>query len=121
MPSTRKGTFTPLYLTIGYGNREGYDRTPATLRDTAHSHDQTLVARGAVMGMAGAPVQVRNPEGQGVQTLNAAFMGSDLPVAGFALIEAASLEDAVEMAAQTPCTICYGVVEIWPLVQDDVG
>lgn len=28
----------PKFLTIGYGDREGYDRTPQRLRDAAHAH-----------------------------------------------------------------------------------
>ena len=36
-------------------------------------------------------------------------------VAGFALIEAASITEAVELASQTPCSVAHGVVEVWPL------
>lgn len=111
----------PRYLTIGYGDRAGYERTPQALRDAAHAHDQTLVAQGALMGIAGAPVQVRNPERSGTEILNAPFLASDLPVAGFALIEAASIEDAIKQVAETPCAICYGVVEVWPLVSREPG
>lgn len=111
----------PQYLTIGYGDRAGYDRTPKALRDAAHAHDRALVARGAVMGIAGAPVQVRNPEACGVQTVNAPYLSSDLPVAGFALIEAASLDEAVRQVAQSPCAIAYGVVEVWPLLSPDAA
>ena len=46
----------PRYLTIGYGDRAGHDRTPQALRDAAHAHDRILVTQGAVMGIAGAPV-----------------------------------------------------------------
>mgnify|MGYP001451904953 CR=1 FL=1 len=44
-------------------------------------------------------------------------MSSALPVAGFALIEAASLEEAVEMVSQSPCAVAHGVIEVWPLKQ----
>ena len=27
------------FITIGYGDQEGYDRTDATVRDAAHAHD----------------------------------------------------------------------------------
>lgn len=109
----------PRYLTIGYGDRAGYDRTPQALRAAAHAKDDALRDKGVLMGIAGAPVQVRNPEGAGIETLNAAYQTSDLPVAGFALIEAASLEAAIREVSQTPCAICYGVVEIWPLLEPD--
>jgi hypothetical protein len=106
----------PHYLTIGYGDRAGYERTPLSLRDAAHAHDDFLVGQGALTGIAGAPVQVRNPENSGVETLNAPYLASDLSVAGFALIEAASIEEAIRQVSQTPCAICYGVVEVWPLL-----
>jgi hypothetical protein len=44
-------------------------------------------------------------------------MSSTLPVAGFAVIDAASLAEAVEIASQTPCAVAHGVVEVWPLRQ----
>ena len=110
----------PRFLTIGYGDRAGYERTPKVLRDAAHAHDRILVTQGAVMGIAGAPVHVRNPEDCGVQTVNAPYLSSDLPVAGFALIEAESLDEAIRQVAQSPCAIAYGVVEVWPLVTPDL-
>ena len=54
-----------------------------------------LEAHGAVMGVAGTPVQVRNHDDAGVSTTAGAFLRSELPIAGFALIEAASVEEAV--------------------------
>ncbi|BCJ74856.1 hypothetical protein CS0771_44000 [Catellatospora sp. IY07-71] len=32
------------FVTIGYGSREGYDRTDPALRDAAHAHDDRLRA-----------------------------------------------------------------------------
>jgi hypothetical protein len=42
-------------------------------------------------------------------------MRSALPVAGFAIIEAPSMTEAVEMVSRTPCAVAHGVVEVWPL------
>ena len=42
-------------------------------------------------------------------------MKTDLPVAGFALIEADSIEEAVKMVADSPCAVASGVVEVWPI------
>jgi hypothetical protein len=68
-----------------------------------------------VMGIADAPVQVRNPDAVEVATTNGPFMSSRLPVAGFAVFEAATLAEAVKMVSQTPCAVAHGVVEVWPL------
>lgn len=111
----------PRFVTIGYGDRAGYDRTPPAVRDAAHAHDARLCRAGAVAGTAGEPVQVRNPEAGGVRTLRGPFLRSDLPVAGFGLIEARDLEEAVAMAAATPCAVAHGVVEVWPLEERPAG
>lgn len=103
------------FVTIGYGDREGYDRTAVAVRDAAHVHDARLQKDGALMGIAGAPVQVRNPDAAQVETADGPFMKSSLPVAGFTIIEAANLAEAVEMVSRTPCAVAHGVVEVWPL------
>ena len=67
------------------------------------------------MGIAGQPVQVRNHDGAGVDTTDGPFLRSDLPLAGFAIIEAATVEDAISLVSKTPCAIAHGLVEVWPL------
>jgi hypothetical protein len=104
------------FLTVAYGDQVGYDSTPQALRDAAHDHDAGLVAGGAVMmGVLRDPVQVRNHQGQGVTTDTGPFLTSALPVAGFALIEADSLDEAIAQVAQTPCAVADGVVEVWQI------
>jgi hypothetical protein len=105
----------PKFVTIGYGDQEGYERIDASVRDAAHAHDAKLQKDGVLMGIARTPVQVRNPNAAQVETTNGPFMSSSLPVAGFAVIEAANLGEAIDIVSQTPCAVAYGVVEVWPL------
>jgi hypothetical protein len=105
----------PKFVTIGYGDQAGYDRTPQDVRDAAHAHDAQLQKAGVLMGIAGAPVQVRNPDAAAIETDSGPFMNSSLPVAGFAIIEAASLSDAIAIVSKTPCAVAHGIVEVWPL------
>ena len=74
-----------------------------------------LVAGGAVMGIAGDPVQVRNHDAAGIQAQAAAVLRSDLPIAGFTLIEADDLRHAIELASASPCAVAREVIEVWPL------
>jgi len=85
------------------------------MRDAAHAHDARMKAGGALIGVAGTPVQVRNHDGTGLQTTGGAYMRSDLPIAGFAVIEAADLQEAIKLVSGTPCAVAHGVVEVWPL------
>jgi hypothetical protein len=103
------------FVTIGYGDQAGYDRTDPAVRDEAHAYDAGLYERGFDMGIAGRPVQVRNPDAAGMTTQDGPFMSSALPVAGFAVIEAATLAEAAKIVSQTPCAVAHGVVEVWPL------
>ena len=103
------------FITIGYGDEQGYHATDGAVRAAAHAHDARLATEGVAMGMAGTPVQVRNHDAAGTEVAEGPFMRSSLPVAGFAIIEAATLEEAVELVSQTPCAVAQGVVEVWPL------
>lgn len=103
------------FVTIGYGDQAGYDRTDQAVRDRAHDHDARLLGRGTDMGVAGQPVQVRNHDAAGMTTQDGPFMSSSLPVAGFAIVEAPTLAEAAGIVSQTPCAVAHGVVEVWPL------
>jgi hypothetical protein len=104
------------FITIGYGDESGYDKTGVHVKQAAHEHDVWLLEHGAIVGMAGTPIQVRNHENSGIRTDEGAYLKSELPIAGFALIEADNAEEAVKLVAKTPCAVAYGVVEVWPLI-----
>lgn len=104
------------FITIGYGDEAGYERTTTQAKDAAHVHDAWLVERGAIVGIVGSPIQVRNHQNRGTRTDEGAYLKSDLAIAGFSLIEASTREEAVELVAKTPCVVAYGVIEVWPLI-----
>ena len=103
------------FITIGYGDQAGYDRTPRAVRDAAHEQDAKLRSEGTLMGIAGTPIQVRNPNAARTEIRDGPFMSSALPIAGFAVIEAADLAAAIEKVSHVPCAVAHGVVEVWPL------
>lgn len=107
------------FVTIGYGDEKGYERTAPEVRNAAHAQDARLQKDGAVMGVAGEPIQVRNPDAKGVKVTKGAFMTSALPIAGFAIIEAPDLAAAIEMVSEVPCAVAHGVVEVWPLKEPE--
>jgi hypothetical protein len=107
----------PWFVTIGYGDSAGYEQTDPGVRDEAHAHDERLRSGGVLMGIAGTPVQVRNHDGAKVEITAGAFMTCELPIAGFAVIEAPDIEQAARLAAGSPCAVAQGVVEVWPLVE----
>src|SRR5262249_23964217 len=105
----------PTFITIGYGDAAGYARISDECKRAAHAHDAALGAAGALIGRAGNPVQVRNPDDSGVRSEPGPYLSSALPIAGFAVIEAEDLAAAVEQVSHAPCAVAHGVVEVWPL------
>ncbi len=109
----------PKFVTIGFGDQAGHDSAPPEIRAAAHANDAALQRKGAVMGIAGAPVQVRNPDATGLRTAPGPYRSAALPVAGFAIIDAPDLDAAIALVARSPCAVAHGVVEVWPLMQPD--
>ena len=104
------------FVTIGYGDEAGYQRTAPDVRDAAHAHDARLADGGVRDGHARAHrSRYATTTPPGCTTQEGSFMTSSLPVAGFAIIEADTLAEAVEMVSRTPCAVAQGVVEVWPL------
>jgi hypothetical protein len=103
------------FIAIGYGDTAGYQRVSEERKQAAHAHDNELRAAGALVGIAGHPVQVRNPDGANVRIEPGAYLQSTLPIAGFAVLDAEDLDAAIERVSQTPCAVAHGVVEVWPL------
>ena len=48
----------PKSVAAGCGARAGYDGTPAPISDAVHVEDARLVAKSAMLRIAGTPVQV---------------------------------------------------------------
>ncbi len=103
------------FITIGYGDRAGYVQTDPSVRDAAHAHDARLRADGVLMEWPVIPFRCAKHDGAGVRTTAGPFMRSGLPIAGFAIVEAASAEEAARLVSETPCAVARGVVEVWPL------
>jgi hypothetical protein len=103
------------FITIGYGDEAGYNRVSDECKQAAHARDDELRSAGALIGAAGHPVHVRNPDSAGVRTEPGSYLQSTLPIAGFAVLEAEDLDAAIERVSQTPCAVAHGVVEVWPL------
>ena len=90
----------PKFVTIGYGDETGYQRTDDAALYAAHAHDKTLREAGVEMGIARSPVQVRNHDDLGVKTEDGSFMQTALPLAGFAIIEADTDRDHFMSASE---------------------
>ncbi|MEU4779922.1 IS3 family transposase [Micromonospora sp. NPDC023633] len=98
------------------GHTYGADRVHRQLcRDGIRVGRKRVERLMAAQGWQGAFLRRGWRGGAAVTTEDGPFMSSVLPVAGFAIIEAATLAEAIDIVSRTPCAVAYGVVEVWPL------
>jgi hypothetical protein len=102
------------FLCLAYGNEEGWNRlTEAEKRDVL-TQDAVIRGRGSLMAAVQAKVTcVKNWDGN-LEVSQTPYVNLDLPLAGFSVIEADSIDEVVELVANTPCARASGVIEIRP-------
>jgi hypothetical protein len=104
------------FLCLAYGAEKDWKLLSRTEQDALLAEDAKLQERGALMGaVEPQAVTVTAWDGQ-IHMLPGAFARHEIPLAGFSIIEAESLEAAAQMVAGTPCARARGAIEIRPVL-----
>lgn len=103
------------FLVLAYGAEEDWRALSEEQRSQLLAQDDVLRGRGDTVAALGPATTVRTwdaaqPVRQG------AFMTSPVPLAGFGVIEAGDLAEAVALVGRTPCAVAKGAVEVRPLL-----
>jgi hypothetical protein len=97
------------YLCLACGGEKDWNAP------SKNEQDEVIRKRGALMGAMGTAVTtVRAWDGKPAMT-DGAFANSRAPLAGFSIIEAADLDEVIQLVAQTPCARATGAIEIRPI------
>jgi hypothetical protein len=100
------------YLVLAYGAEKDWDALTQSEQQALLAQDDVLRKRGdLVAAVEPATTNVRAWDGTPT-TCEGPFASSPAPLAGFGIIEAASLEEVVQLVAQTPCARAKGAVEV---------
>ncbi len=103
------------YLVLAYGDEKDWKVLSKREQDALLAQDEVMRKRGDIVA-AVQPTATMVRAWDGIPaTTDGTFAISDLPLAGFGIIEAANLEEAVRLVAQTPCARAKGVVELRPI------
>jgi hypothetical protein len=103
------------YLCLAYGDEKDWNKLTSEQQEEYLAQDEVLRQRGDfIAAVQPSATMVRAWDGT-PSTVRGTFAASELPLAGFAIIEAADLEEAVQLVAGTPCARARGVIEIRPL------
>jgi hypothetical protein len=103
------------FLCLAYGDERAWNALSAEEQAELLAQDEVLRRRGdLVAAVDTVTTTVRTPD-RTPSTTTGPFATSNLPLAGFGIIEAADLEEAVRLVAQTPCARAGGAVELRPI------
>ena len=104
------------FLCLAYGAEKDWKALPKAEQDVLLAQDEVLRERGALMA-AVEPVVTTVTAWSGTPLVTKkAFAPSDVPLAGFSVIEAESAEHAARLVADTPCARAHGAIEIHPIM-----
>ena len=104
------------FLCLAYGDEDGWNELSHEEQREALAQDQMIRDRGNLMAAVQTSVTaVRNWNGR-LQVQQEAGTKRELPLAGFSVIEAASLEEVIGLVSTTPCARARGVIEIRPFL-----
>ncbi len=103
------------FFCLAYGSEKDWNALTKEEQDALLAHDEVLRKRGVLMAAVQTKVTtVRAWNGVAITT-DGAFADSKVPLAGFSIIEAADLNEVVQLVAGTPCARAKGAIEIRPI------
>jgi hypothetical protein len=110
------------FLCLAYGDEEGWNTLSEEEKREALARDAVIRDRGNLMSAVHRTVTtVRNWDGN-LEIDEGTIAGTELPLAGFSVVEAANVDEVIQLVSDTPCARARGVIEIRPFWNvDDSG
>ncbi|MBS0451385.1 MAG: transcription initiation protein [Proteobacteria bacterium] len=109
------------FLCLAYGDEAGWNRLSASRKEEVLAADAAIRARGALMSAVQPEVHtVTNWDGH-TRLTDTPYAKHALPLAGFSVIEAESVEEVIRLVEQTPCARADGYIEIRALWETSAG
>jgi hypothetical protein len=103
------------FLCLAYGAEEAWNALAKSEQDALLTTDQTLRDRGdLVAAVAPRGTVVRAWTGTPI-TSDGPFATAPVPLAGFSILDADTLDEAVALVKDSPCARAGGAVELRPI------
>lgn len=110
------------FLCLAYGDEDGWKSLSEDEQREVLAQDAVIRDRGNLMSAVQTKVtSVRNWDKK-LEVTDGPYAQHKLRLAGFSVIEAASLNEVIELVSNTPCARARGVIEIrpfWDLRSED--
>jgi hypothetical protein len=102
------------FLCLAYGDEEGWNSLSEDEKRDALAHDKVIRDRGNLATAVQPKVtSVKNWDGN-LEVIDEPLAKPELPLAGFSVIEAESLDEVIALVSNTPCARARGFIEIRP-------
>lgn len=99
------------YLCLAYGSEKDWNKLTSSEQNALLAQDEVLRQRGDLVS-AVEPTAITVRAWDGTPTTDGDFADATLPLAGFGIIEAEDLNEAIQLVANTPCARANGAIEI---------
>jgi len=100
------------FLCLAYADEAGWNSMSEEEKREVLAQDAVIRSRGNFMSAVQTTVtSVRNWD-QNLEISHGAFAGTELPLAGFSVIEARDVDEVINLVSNTPCARAKGVIEI---------
>lgn len=102
------------FLCLAYGDEAGWNSLSEDEQREVLAQDQTIRDRGNSMAAVQTKAtSVRNWD-RSLKVTDGPYPQHQLPLAGFSVIEADSIEEVIQLVSNTPCARAKGVIDIRP-------
>lgn len=103
------------FLVLAYGDEKDWLELPNPEQEELLAQDEVLRSRGALVAAVEPKVTTVRAWDGTPSLSDEPFAPLGAPLAGFGIIEAADLEEAIALVANTPCARAKGAVELRPI------
>jgi len=103
------------FLCLAYGAEEGWNELSKAEQDALLAQDERLRQLGDIVAAVEPTATTVTAWDGKPATTEDPFAHSPVPLAGFGIIEAANLDEAIKLVANTPCARAKGAVVLRPI------
>jgi hypothetical protein len=108
------------FLCLAFGSETDWNALSKPQQDALLAQDEVLRQRGDVVAaLSQETTTVRAWDGSPSVT-DGPFVTGALPLAGFSIIDAVDIDEAIRLVADTPCARAGGAVELRPIAASNL-
>ena len=102
------------FLCLAYGAEDGWNALSEEEKREVFAHDAVIRDRGDLMSAVQRTVTTVRNWDRKLEVTREPLAHNELPLAGFSVIEAENVEEAIELVSNTPCARARGEIQIRP-------